>query len=476
MQKDYCNAGGAVVSDGFPDQGDIMSRSLILFPLLLLCFACAQTAGPLPTISRPTEIPSPVAPQVEKEQKAPKDTTREMLSFSLREADIKDVLRAIARQTNYNMVVEQEVKGLVTVDLKNVTLDKSLQYLLEPLNFASRIDDNTIYVSRPKLETRVYPLNYVALKRTGSSTIRGSSGSDRNAKQGAVALRSDTDSDLWKAIEEGLKNLLSPDGRYVINRTASLMAVTDYQKNLKNVAAFVDAVEKTIQRQVSIEAKIIEVLLNDDSRAGIDWDYLQKRWTDLNIAVRQTPVGAPDPVDNAVNATTFKPCFHFEFANGRQEALVELLKTQGKVNVVSNPRIAALTNQRAVIKVATEDVTFETTTTVTEGGIPVVSTTNQFITVGLVLDVIPQVDKRGNIIMSIHPILTERIGERIDRRTGNSVPILDVREVDTMIRLREGETVILGGLVKDRSGGSGSGRSELVIFLTPRVISGKDPI
>lgn len=452
-----------------------MSRSLVLLPFLILCFACAQTAGPPPTLTRPVGIPSPVAPQVEKERKVPKDTTKEILSLSLREADIKDVLRAIGRQTNYNMVVGQEVKGLVTVDLKNVTLEKALLYLLEPLSFVSKIDDHTIYVSKPRLETKVFPLNYVASKRIGSSTVHGATGSEGRNKQDAVTLRSDTESDFWKAIEDGLKNLLSPDGRYVINRTASLVAVTDYQKNLKNLAAFVDAVEKTVQRQVSIEAKIIEVALKASSE-GIDWDYLQRRWTDLNIAVRQTPAGSSDPTESAANMTAFKPCFHFEFSDGKQEALVELLRTQGKVNVLSNPRIAALTNQRAVIKVATEDVTFETTTTLTQGGIPVLSTTNQFVTVGLVLDVIPQVDKRGNIIMGIHPILSERIGERIDKRTGNAVPVLDVREVDTMVRLREGETIILGGLVKERAGKHGGGRSELVIFLTPKIISGKDAI
>lgn len=452
-----------------------MFRLLGLLPFLLFCFACTRTAGPPPMMTRPVNIPSPVVPQVEKDRKVPKNTTREILSFSLREADIKDVLRAIARQTDYNMVVEQEVKGSVTVDLKNVTLEKSLQYLLDPLNFVSKIDDRTIYVSRPRLETKVYPLNYVALKRTGSSTVRGSAGSERGDKQGAVALRSDTESDLWKAIEEGLKNLLSSDGRYVINRAASLIAVTDYGKNLKNVAAFVEAVEKTIQRQVSIEAKIIEVTLSDRYSEGIDWNYLQKKWTDLNIAVRQIPAGSADPTETAANMTTFKPCFHFEFAEGKQESLLDLLKTQGKVNIVSTPRIAALTNQRAVIKVATEDVAFETTTTVTQGGVPVLSTTNQFVTVGLVLDVIPQVDKGGNIIMGIHPVLTERIGERIDKRTGNSVPVLDVREIDTMVRLKEGETIILGGLVKDGMGKTG-GRSELVILLTPKVISGKDAI
>lgn len=452
-----------------------MSRPFILLPFLILCFACAQTAGLPPKITRPVDIPSPVAPQMEKERKTPKDTTKDILSLSLREADIKDVLRAIGRQTNYNMVVQQEVKGSATVDLKNVTLEKALHYLLEPLNFVSRIDDHTIYVSKPRLETKVYPLNYVASKRTGASIVRGATGSEGRSKQDAVSLRSDTESDLWKAIEDGLRNLLSPDGRYVINRTASLIAVTDYQKNLKNVAAFVDAVEKTIQRQVSIEAKIIEVVLKD-AREGIDWDYLQKQWTHLNIAVRQAPAGSSDPTESTTNATTFKPCFHFEFGDGKQETLVELLKTQGKVNIVSNPRIAALTNQRAIIKVATEDVVFETTTTLTQGGIPVLSTTNQFVTVGLVLDVIPQVDKRGNIIMGIHPILSERIGERIDKRTGNSVPILDVREVDTMVRLKEGETIILGGLVKERAGKTGDRRSELVIFLTPKVISGKDSI
>ncbi len=89
----------------------------------------------------------------------------EPFSFSLREADVKDILRAIGKQANYNVVIEPDVKGITTVDLKNVTLSKALEYILEPLGFTSKIQDRTIYVSKPKLETKIFTINYIALKK-----------------------------------------------------------------------------------------------------------------------------------------------------------------------------------------------------------------------------------------------------------------------------------------------------------------------
>jgi MSHA biogenesis protein MshL len=182
-----------------------------------------------------------------------------------------------------------------------------------------------------------------------------------------------------------------------------------------------------------------------------------------------------------------------------ENTFIDLLRTQGTLNFVSNPKVSTLNNQRAVIKVATDDAVFESTNTITTAGVPTISTTIKYLTIGLVLDVLPYVDDQGNIVMNIHPMLTERTGEeRVDRQTGNRVPVLAVREVDTTVRMKEGETAVIGGLIRDikrdsnagvpglsgvpllgwafRSENNESQRSELVILLTPKVIYAKDPV
>ncbi len=113
---------------------------------------------------------------MEKESKTPAESSAERFSFALKEADIKDVLRGLSKQTNYNVIVEPDVKGLCTVDLKDVTLIKALEYILEPLDFTFKIEEKSIYVSKPKLETKIFSLNYVALKKVGTSSVVGSVG------------------------------------------------------------------------------------------------------------------------------------------------------------------------------------------------------------------------------------------------------------------------------------------------------------
>ena len=153
----------------------------IVIATCLLCFACAHVEPPkeAPKLVKPVDIPSPVFPQVEQEKKIGIEGPKELFSFSLREADLKDVLRGIAKQSNYNVVVEPDVKGTSTLDLKNVTMDKALDYILDPLNYAYRINDNTIYVSKPKLETKTFQLNYVAFSKLTDSIVTGSSGTQR---------------------------------------------------------------------------------------------------------------------------------------------------------------------------------------------------------------------------------------------------------------------------------------------------------
>ncbi|MCX5811455.1 MAG: secretin N-terminal domain-containing protein [Proteobacteria bacterium] len=504
-----------------------------ILALLLFLSSCAsvEPVKEKSKVLQPVDIVSPVMPQTEKARRIEIEGPKEVFSFSLRDADVKDVLRAISKQTNYNIIIEPDVKGVCTVDLKNVTLNKAIEYILEPLNYSFKIEDRSIYVSKPKIEMRIFTLNYITLNKTGIGFISGATSTGRTTTQaggtvtgstsGAVSggtgattatgggsanivVSTGTESDLWRDIENNIKNFLSPEGKFILNRQASVIMVMDYPKSLKNIALFLETVEGTVQRQVMIEAKIVEVMLTEESKEGINWSLIGAQWQGfaLNIeqalVVPQTKLFNIPKIDDLTKLNAPEQYVRFGVGRGRFDSFIDLLRTQGKINIVSSPKIATLNNQRAVIKVATEDVFFETTTTVTSGSPAVTTQTPKYVTIGLVLDVVPQIDNQGNIVMNIHPMLTEKLRTAESTVGGTKVtaPVLSVREVDTLVKVREGESIIIGGLIKDFSTSDEQGvkglmsipglgnffktqtntsyRTELVIFLTPRIIYGKD--
>jgi MSHA biogenesis protein MshL len=483
-----------------------------------LCFlsSCAhieQVKEAIPLV-KPPDIPSPVSFQIEKEKRIEAPRQEELSSFSLREADIKDIIRAIGKQANYNVVVEPDVKGTTTVDLKNVTLDKALEYILEPLGFTYKIEDKTIYVSKPKLETKIFNVNYIALKKIGTSnvyatpgTIGGTSSTTggttttSSSSGSQVSIKSETESDLWKSLEENVKTLLSKDkdAKFVVNKQTMMIFVTDYPKSLKDIEMFLKAAESIIQRQVMIEAKIVEVQLNDESRQGVNWKFVGAKIGEFSLEGQQALLNPLlSPAASSTTAIAGTPFFRIFGGNKNLDinnTFIDLLGAYGKVETISNPKIATLNNQRAIIKVTTQDVYFETEQTANSGAAnPTITSTAKFVDVGLTLDVTPQVDDRGNIILSVHPIMSERVGDVTAPGSGTPVPILDVREVDTIVKVREGETIVIGGLIKNRKSNNDTGikglmsipvikhffklneketsKSELVIFLTPRIIYG----
>jgi MSHA biogenesis protein MshL len=487
--------------------GDNVKRLCVFICFLFICTSCAHvqtaTQPSAPAGVQPVEIKSPVAPQMEKEKKALSEVSVERFSFALREADVKDVLRGLSKQTNYNVVIEPDVKGMCTVDLKDVTLVKALDYILEPLDYTFKIDEKTIYVSKPKIETKIFSLNYVALKKIGTSSVVGSIGgapssgtSGGGGEYRSVEVKTETEADIWKNIEDNLKAMLSKDGKVVVNRQALMVFVTDYPKNLKHIDGFLGAVEGSLHKQVMIEAKIVEVQLSDASREGVNWQFIEGRIGEFFINAKQVYLNPSILAAPSTKAAATTPYFRLFVGSQHlniENTFIDLLKTQGNINVVSSPRIATLNNQRAIIKVARQDVYFDEQQS-NSGGISgtLATYTPKFITVGLILDVTPQIDNNGNIVLNIHPMLTEKV-DVARSPSGSEVPILDVREADTLVRVREGETVIIGGLIKDRKRLSDTGtkglmdlpligwlfrlkeaetqKNELVVFLTPRIIS-----
>lgn len=478
---------------------------------MLLCFllSCAHSkqAGEVKTQTKPPDIPSPVSFQIDKERKVTAKQAEDLYSFALREADVKDILRAIAKQTDYNVVVEPDVKGFTTVDLKHVTLAKALEYILEPLNYTYKIEERTIYVSKPKVETKVFTINYLALKKTAISRVTWKEGGSSSTTTGTsttstedktLEIKSETESDLWKSLEDNLKPMLSADGKLAINRQAFTIMVADYPKNLKRVSTLLEGLEKPMHRQILIEAKIVEVIMNTGSRMGINWSLVNSRVGSFaNISVTQN---FTMPADFSIT----QPVFRFFVGSPSSGELdisnsyVEALQSEYETQVLSNPKISTLNNQRAVIKATTQEVYFDESLAYTSGvATPIATYTPKFMNVGIVLDVTPQIDENGNIILSVHPVYST-ISSYVNSPNPDSqgrVPVITTREADTVVRIKDGETVIIAGLIqerkfKDKTGIKGLSNipilgplfrmdteemrnTELVVFLTPKIIYAK---
>jgi len=474
---------------------------IAVFCFLSSCAHIEQT-NETATISKPPDIPSPVVFQIEKEKPVNIPKQEEPFSFSLREADVKDIIRAIGKQANYNVVIEPDVKGITTVDLVNVTLNRALEYILEPLGFTYKIEERTIYVSKPKLETKIFSVNYIALKKIGTSNVYATPGAMTGATAGStsgsqVTIKSETESDFWKILEDNIKALISKDGKFVVNKQSMMIFVTDYSKNLKEIKMFLDAAEGVIHRQVVIEAKIVEVQLNDESRQGVNWKFVDARIGEFSLQGQQAFLNklttAAASSSTAVAGTPFFRIFGGNKNLDIDNTFVDLLKIYGKVETISSPKIATMNNQRAIIKVTKQDVYFDVDKDVTNG-VVALTYTPKFIDVGLTLDVTPQIDDRDNIILNVHPIMSEKVSEVTTPDGFAKVPVLDVREVDTIVKIKDGETIVIGGLIKNRKSTTDTGtkwlmdipvikhlfklneeetsKSELVIFLTPRIIYG----
>ncbi|MBL4664653.1 MAG: secretin N-terminal domain-containing protein [Nitrospinaceae bacterium] len=270
-----------------------------------------------------------------------------------------------------------------------------------------------------------------------------------------------------------------------VNRQAGLIIVKDFPDVLLQVAEFIEAVEGSVQRQVFIQAKIIEVVLNDDFRLGINWNLVSPftiARTAGSVVANTTITGAAGFVYGP-SATAFS-------------AVLDALSEQGQVSVLSSPKIATLNNQRAVIKVGTEDVFFiPEITPATTTSAAVTQFIPSTITIGIVLDVVPQINPNGEIMMSINTSITERAGERISPDGINVVPILDVRESNNVVLAQHGQTIVIGGLMKTKKEVDDNSvplfgslplvgrffhweqenieKTELVIMLTPEIMAGR---
>jgi MSHA type pilus biogenesis protein MshL len=491
----------------------------LIFLSLLLAGGCAtapkkeRTKLPSQTVE-PAKPPLPpeeklkelVVPQKEEVKKVPE----KLYSFFAREANVQDVLLTFSKESDLNIIVDPELIGKVTIDLKRVTLKEALDAILSPLGWTHRQEGKFIRILRPQVETRLFTLNYIATKRTGKREIYASTGGGTQSgappgpqatiasmgiRAGYSDLVSVDEMDFWKEVQKGLEAIIfgtfeekekeapsetgkatwtKVDGKgkkLIINKSTGVIWVTDYSPSLHKVASFLETIEGTSQRQVTIQAKILEVILSDEFKAGINWKVIQGLPRSINLAWGLTDqagtTGFPGGATGYISGTeagvgtiptpgVFKVNpFGGIFALGAAGTeillsnIIQAISEQGDLKVLSSPTISTLNNQKAIIRVGNQDVYFITGAVATQTA---VTQTVQPVTidVGITLDVTPQIAEDGTIIMNIHPSITEKTGEKPTPDGKTTFPLLSVRETDTTVRVKDNQTIIIAGLMQEK--------------------------
>jgi MSHA biogenesis protein MshL len=488
------------------DQMKNTHRKIYSFTLILALLGC-QTAP-----NKPTEMIDALDKAIEESSKpAPKALTQvpnaiqqelmqrnisqaregllaeKRLEIAASDVSAQEFFAALVDESSYSVAVHPDVTGTITLNLKNNTLNEVLDVVEEVYGYEIRRSGKVIQVYPAGIRTETIPLNYLFVKRSGMSSTSinsggvsendqnnsnnnssnnsnsnsnnsgSSNGNSQNTQQGSsgINIYTETKSDFWTELQENLIVLVgTEEGRSVfVSPQAGLVTVRALPEEIKVIKNFINATQTHLRRQVIIEAKIMEVTLNDDYQQGIKWDQVLGSIGSTDLAFSTTGAIAGNFISNAIGGTSSLSISNKDFSG-----VIDLLSTQGNVQVLSSPRITATNNQKAVIKVGGDEyyvteVSSTTTTGTSTTTTPEINLTPFFS--GIALDVTPQIDGNGEVILHVHPSVTSTDEQTKVIKLGNEEIILplaksSVRESDTIIRAKSGEIVVIGGLIETR--------------------------
>ncbi|MFT5812802.1 MAG: MSHA biogenesis protein MshL [Psychroserpens sp.] len=395
---------------------------------------------------------------------------------------------AIVDDSSYSIAIHPDVTGTITLNLKNVTLDETLDVIESLYGYDIRREGRVIQVYPAGIRTETIPLDYLYVKRRGISSTSinsggvsendsnssnssgnsgnnnngGNSGSNNNNQNGngnqsssGVNIYTENESDFWTELKETLSALVGDEGgrSVIVSPQAGLVTIKALPDEIAAVKRFIESTVEHLHRQVIIEAKIMEVTLNDDYQQGVKWDQVLGHIQSTDIGFSTTGNIAKNAISSTIGGVT-----SLSFLNKDFSGVIDLLSTQGNVQVLSSPRITATNNQKAIIKVGEDeyfvtDVSSTTTTGTSTTTTPEIDLTPFFS--GIALDVTPQIDADGEVILHIHPSVTITAEQTKTIRFNDQDIVLplaqsSVRESDTIIRAKSGEIVVIGGLIETR--------------------------
>lgn len=401
--------------------------------------------------------------------------------------DVKSFFSSLVEQSPYSVVFHSDLSGSLSLKLKQVTMDETIEVITNLYDYRVEKIGKILQISPASLTTETFSFNYLMIKRNGTSQTsissggitqnqNGNNGGSNNSRQNGNSsgnnngnsnnnsvngtyIESQTETDYWKELEATLSSLIQGDGRQVIlSPQAGLVTVKGFPKDIVAVKKFLARSEENLQRQVILEARIIEVTLHDGYQQGIEWQNLlanvgSNNVTDFNFQTSAANVS--DVVSSALGGVA-----SISFKNADFSGVVNLLSTQGDVNVLSSPRITAINNQKAVIKVGNDEYfVTEVSSTTSSVGSSVVSNPEIELTPffsGIALDVTPQIDDESNVLLHVHPSVINVVEQQktIELQDGTfQLPLANssIRESDTMIKSASGDVVVIGGLMSSRT-------------------------
>jgi general secretion pathway protein D len=516
----------------------------------------AATASPPPAPVKAAPVLTPPRPS------APVPT----YTVVVNDVPVKDLLFSIARDTQYNIDLHPGISGNVSLNAVQEPLPAILERIARQADLRYEMNGRTVSIMPDTPYVKTYTVNYVNVARNTTSSVGvaaqiastgggsigtgGAAGSTASGNSSTTTVASQSNNDLWTVLADNIRTMLAGtravtqsneervarldaekaaraervsqaeaaskagagaaslftaafanqpagDGKYdvAVNPVAGTVTVLGTAKQQELVQQYLDRVMQSAQRQVLIEATIVEVSLKDQYRAGIDWSK----------ALQGTTGWALNTLGGGTNAlagtlTPFIQATHTG-SNGFTAA-IDLLESFGNTKVLSSPKLMALNNQTALLKVVDNLVYFnvkaDTTTTANVGTTTTFTTTPQTVPVGIVMTMTPQINENGMVSLTVRPTISRNVGfvkdpnPSIPADIPNQVPVIQVREMESLLQIRSGQTVILGGLIQDDRNNARDGlpilsrpegvgavfgqherinsQTELVIFLRPIVV------
>jgi general secretion pathway protein D len=479
----------------------------------------------MPVVSELTTVtPLPTYPQ--------RDNFSSDRLFNLEVVDVsvKELLYALARDANIEVDIHPEIHEKVSLIAKNQSLMQILERLLVMVPLRIKPHASRLIVEPDRPYHQRYTVDYLNIQRTlvlktqiASSLLNQPAGVGGNVEQGnntsSMLLHGGLENQFWPRLKGAVCQVLlstpsrghepqcsgaldkGESGDVILYPEVGLLIVHGTQRQQKEVAAFIADVTQYAKRQVLIEATLIEVELNEGYEAGIDWSLFMGGGMEVGSKLLGNNLAIPPFV------------FFSRSGSHRLQGFIRALETFGHTKVLSSPRIMALNNQTAVLKVVNEEVYF--TLQIKEdfnrnGEVKQQKFESQLHTVpvGLVMNVTPQIAAEGMVTLHVRPSITSIGGYKEDPAVSlhaakqnspvkSQVPILQVREFDSMLSIPDQHIAILGGLIRDdqRVGNESvpflgripllgglfqyqnrrKKKSELVIFLRPQIVNYTTP-
>ncbi|MGR9093381.1 MAG: pilus (MSHA type) biogenesis protein MshL [Gammaproteobacteria bacterium] len=520
-----------------------MYKKIFIAAATALVAACTQMRpAPLPInvpghldssdVGSQAGIPAVVAhtPFIPPPQPVPES---ERYTVVVNDVPVRELLFALARDAEVNVDIHPSIAGSVTLNAIDQTLTQILDRIANQVDLRYVMNGDTVLISADEPYFRTYNVGYVNLSRDVETNVNvavqvattgeggGGGGSTSGDNTSQTRLKSTSYNRFWETLNANIVAIIADAGEargnglsdnVVVNAEAGLINVKATARNHELVQGFIDRVLRNARRQVMIEATIVEVTLNDQYQAGVDWRVLLDE-DKSGFGANSDLLGAVTDgvIDSAISSFVFG--YRDPDKNGRAiDITVRLLREFGDTKVLSSPRMMALNNQTAMLKVVEELIYFDIEVENRDGtnqaaARTFVDTDVKSVPVGIVMAVTPQISDNSEITLTIRPSISEKIGDAIDpgpqlngsqtqsgETVTNLVPIIRVREMESVLRLNNGQIAVLGGLMQDTiqtadrsvpglskipffgemffdTQENSSKKTELVIFLRPVVVN-----